>query len=184
MGFNPSRAENDIWMRQVGDVYEYIAIYVDDLAICSKDPHAIVDCLANDFKYKLKGTGPLSYHLGCDYFRDDNGVLCSAPWKYIDRMLDTYAQMFGQMPKEASSPLDPGDHPELDTSPELDEDGVKKYQSMVGSLQWAISLGRFDIATAIMTMSSFRASPREGHLERLKRIYGYLSKMRHAIIRI
>ena len=184
MGFNPSKAENDIWMRRVGDVYEYIATYVDDLAICSKDPQAIIDCLTNDFKYKLKGTGPLSYHLGCDYFRDDHGVLCSVPRKYIDRMLDTYAQMFGQKPKPASSPLDPGDHPELDTSPELDEEGVKKYQSMIGSLQWAISLGRFDIATAVMTMSSFRASPREGHLDRLKRIYGYLSKMRHAIIRV
>ena len=127
---------------------------------------------------------PLSYHLGCDYFRDNDGVLCSAPKKYIDRMIDTYTHMFGQKPKEATSPLDPADHPELDTSPELNEDGVKKYQSMIGSLQWAISLGRFDIATAVMTMSSFRASPREGHLERLKRIYGYLSKMRHAIIRI
>ena len=38
MGFTPSRAENDIWMQPVGDVYEYIATYVDDLAICSKDP--------------------------------------------------------------------------------------------------------------------------------------------------
>ena len=35
-----------------------------------------------------------------------------------------------------------------------------------------------------MTMSSFRAAPRVGHLERLKRIYGFLSKMRHAVLRI
>ena len=35
-----------------------------------------------------------------------------------------------------------------------------------------------------MTMSSFRASPREEHLTRLQRIVGYLSKMRHATIRI
>jgi len=165
MGFAPSRAENDIWMRRVGNVYEYIATYVDDLAICSKDPQAIVDHLTKGYKYKLKGTGPLSYHLGCDYFRDEVGMLCSAPKKYVDRMIDTYFQMFGQKPKEVTAPLDPGDHPELDTSPELDEDGCKKYQSMIGSLQWAISLGRFDIATAVMTMSSFRAAPREGHLE-------------------
>ena len=35
-----------------------------------------------------------------------------------------------------------------------------------------------------MTLSSFRAAPRRGHLERVKRIYGYLSKMRNAVIRV
>ena len=35
-----------------------------------------------------------------------------------------------------------------------------------------------------MTMSRFRAAPRKGHLERVQRIYGYLSKMRHATVRI
>ena len=74
-------------------------------------------------------------------------------------MMETYHQVFGQPPKEAFLLLDIGDHPELDTSPELDENGGKKYQSMVGSLQWAISLGRFDIAMVVMSMSSFRACP-------------------------
>ena len=34
-----------------------------------------------------------------------------------------------------------------------------------------------------MSMSSFRAAPREGHLERLKRIYGYLKKFPDGAIR-
>jgi len=33
MGFTPSKAEPDIWMRQNGDIYEYIGVYIDDLAI-------------------------------------------------------------------------------------------------------------------------------------------------------
>ena len=33
-------------------------------------------------------------------------------------------------------------------------------------------------------MSGFRALPRKGHLERVKCIYSYLSKMRHAVIQI
>ena len=45
MGFMPSKAEPDIWMWQNGDVYEYIGIYVDDLAIVAKDPKEIVDVL-------------------------------------------------------------------------------------------------------------------------------------------
>ena len=35
-----------------------------------------------------------------------------------------------------------------------------------------------------MTMSRFRAAPRDGHLDRVKRIIGYLSKMREGAIRI
>ena len=66
----------------------------------------------------------------------------------------------------------------------LDKDGISQYMSMIGALQWCVSIGRIDIATAVMTMSSFRVAPRIGHLDRLKRIYGYISKMRHSTIRI
>ena len=186
MGFLPSKAEDDIWMRDAGDHYEYIAVYVDDLLIASKNPQAIIDQLqSKPHSFKLKGTGPVDFHLGCDYYRDEDGVLCVGPRKYIERMETAYKNHFGVTPSQRfQSPLEKGDHPELDDSPLLDADGVAKYQSLIGTLQWTISLGRFDIATAVMSMSSFRAAPREGHLERVKRICGYLSKFRSACIRI
>jgi hypothetical protein len=37
---------------------------------------------------------------------------------------------------------------------------------------------------SVVKISGFRAAPRHGHLDRVKRIYGYLSKMRHAAIRV
>ena len=61
---------------------------------------------------------------------------------------------------------------------------VKKYQSMIGALQWLVSLGRFDIQTSVMSMSRFRTEPRVGHLERLKRIYGYLASHDKGAIRV
>ncbi len=92
--------------------------------------------------------------------------------------------MFGEKPSaKMNSPLEKGDHPELDDSELLDATGIQQYQSLIGSLQWVISLGRFDIATAVMSMSSFCALPRQGHLNRLKRICGYLVKMKHATLR-
>ncbi len=184
MGFTPSRAEPDIWMRDMGDHYEYIAVYVDDLLIVSKDPQGIIDLLTKEHDFKLKGTGPISFHLGCDFFRDEDGVLCYAPKKYIEKILDNYRRLFGTNPKEASSPLTKGDHPELDTSPLLEYEDIQVYQSLVGALQWVIQIGRFDVTTAVMTLSRFRAAPRQGHMDRVKRIHGYLSKMRHAVIRI
>jgi hypothetical protein len=184
MDFTPSKAEPDIWMRDKGDHYEYIAVYVDDLLIASKCPQEIISFLTDKAKFKLKGTGPLSFHLGCDWFRDAEGILCSTPRKYLDKLSDNYKRIFGCAPKHASSPLVKGDHPEIDTSPLLDLDGIKIYQSLIGALQWVIQIGRFDITTAVMTMSRFRVAPREGHMDRVKRIHGFIHKWRFAVIRI
>jgi hypothetical protein len=57
-----------------------------------------------------------------------------------------------------------------------------QFQSLIGAMQWAVSIGRLDSATAVMSLSSFRAMPRRGHLERAKQIYGYLQKMKEAMI--
>ena len=46
-------------------------------------------------------------------------------------------------------------------------------------MQWSISIGRYDIHTAVMTISSFRIQPQVGHLERLKQMFGYLCKFCH-----
>ena len=185
MGFTPSRAESDIWMRDCGDHYEYVACYVDDLLIASKNPKAITDALqAAPHNFKLKGTGPVTQHLGCSFDRED-GVLCMGPKKYIDRVDAQYLALFGEKPShKVTSPIEKNDHPELDMTPLLDADGVTKYQSLIGALQWAITLGRFDIGVAVMSLSSFRAAPRVGHLDRLKRVACYLSKMRQGCIRV
>jgi hypothetical protein len=70
--------------------------------------------------------------------------------------------------------MEEGDHLELDLSPELDQDGMRLYQYLIGALQWAVTLGRFDILVGVTTMSSFRVASRQGHLERLQRMYGNL----------
>ena len=69
-GFKPCHAEPDIWMRENGDVYEYVAVYVDDLAFVVKEPQKFVEALEKKYKFKVKGTGPLEYHLGANFERD------------------------------------------------------------------------------------------------------------------
>ncbi len=110
---------------------------------------------------KLKGTGPTSFHL-----RDEDETMCMSQRKYIEKLLGTYEHIFGSKPKQnATSPLEKGSHPELDMSKELDSNGIKDYQLLIGALQWSVSLGRKDITTAVMAMSGFRVAPRKGPLE-------------------
>jgi hypothetical protein len=72
----------------------------------------------------------------------------------------------------------------MDDSPFLGQDETQQFQSLIGAMQWAVSIRRVDIVTAVMSLSSFRAMPRRGHLERAKQIYGYLRKMKEARIRV
>jgi hypothetical protein len=118
-GFHPSKGEQDIWMREKDGVYEYVAVYVDDLAFAMKDPKSFVETLTANYKFKLKGTGPLEFHLGCDFFRDT-------------RMHDNYVRLFGEKAKlNVYSPLEKGDHPELDSTEFLGMDGMQRYQSLL-----------------------------------------------------
>jgi hypothetical protein len=163
----------------------YVAVYVDDLSFAMKNPNELVELLVNKHKFKLKGTRSIAaFHLGCDFFHDEDDVLCMAPKKYIEKMIDGYERMFGEKPKmNVTSPLEKGDHPEIDTTELLEPKQIQMYQSLVGSMQWAVSLGRLDIVTAVMTLSGFRALPRQGNLDRVQHFVGYLAKMKHAVIR-
>jgi hypothetical protein len=90
MGFFPCKAEPDICIRHVDNHYEYIATYVDDLAVSSKDLKAITDTLMNKYNFKLKGTGEIEYHLGMSFHRNDRNKLCISPQWYIEKMVDNY----------------------------------------------------------------------------------------------
>ena len=88
--------------------------------------------------------------------------------------------MFKQdLPKNMRTPLDKNDHPELDDTELLTAESTQHYLTMIGQLQWLVTLGRFDIDAQVTTMSRFRSAPRKGHLERLPRVYGYVLKTKH-----
>ena len=111
-----------------------------------------------------------------DYFQDPDGTLVSQPKKYIEKLKDTYyVRLFNTEPsKGIKTLLEKNDHPELDTPEILEGHEVNHYLTMVGQLQWLITLGRFDIQAQVITMSRVRAQPRQGHLEGSKRIYAYV----------
>ena len=164
--------------------YKYIAVYVDALCIAAESPSAIIQIIQSKYHLKVKGDGKLTYHLGADYFEDPDGTFVSQPKKYIDKLADTYKRLFNEdPPKGYKAPLDKNDHPELGTSEILEGDMAAKYLTMVGQLQWLDALGRFDIHAQVATMSRFRAAPRQGHMDRLKRIYSYAIRTKDYAIR-
>ena len=60
---------------------------------------------------------------------------------------------------------------------------IKKYNYLIGTLKFIMEIGRLYIETTVMTMYKFRTSPKQGHLDRVKRIFGCLYCMKHVDIR-
>jgi hypothetical protein len=55
---------------------------------------------------------------------------------------------------------------------------------MIGMALWVILLKHLDVCFAVSSLSRFSCCPREGHLKRLKRVWGYLKKFPNKCIGI
>jgi hypothetical protein len=67
-------------------------------------------------------------------------------------------------------------HPESNDMPLLANRGAVIYRGLIGSANWGVTLGRFDIQYATQMISRFSMAPREGHLDAMKKVFGYLKK--------
>ena len=180
LGFECSKCEANIWIRYNQDCYKYVSSYMDDLTLVIKYPEKFLEQLQGElFNFKLKGSTTIdgALHLGCAFMHDQHGVLYMDPNQYIKQVEEAYLQIFDDKPNtHVQSPLDPGYNPKLDTSNFLDKEHTEIYQSLIGAMQWTISIGHWDIQSAVTTMSSFCAQAKIGHLLHIKQIYCYLIK--------
>ena len=81
--------------------------------------------------------------------------------------VDILAKKGLRLPSKCITPLKGGYKPELDSTCKLKAEGVQFYQELIGSLRWAIEIGRVDILLETSLMLSYLAMPREGHLEQV-----------------
>jgi hypothetical protein len=74
------------------------------------DPKSFTDTLQKKYTFKLKGTGPINFHLGESFSWNEDGEMEISAKCYVDKMMDTYVQLYGEKPRKASSPLEQNDH--------------------------------------------------------------------------
>ena len=179
LGFTPSRADSDLWMRPKDDHYEYVATYVDDLLVWSKDCDSIINDVKSD--YILKGVGAPDYYLGgnvnvLDEAWNRKGCYTALSAEtYIENVVTKLQEMAGK-PKfpEVGAPMAEDYHPESDTSRLLDPAEASMFRAFIGSGNWVVTLGRMDVAYTINTLARYSMAPRLGHLQAAFRVFGYL----------
>ncbi|HEY9300451.1 MAG TPA: Ty1/Copia family ribonuclease HI, partial [Phormidium sp.] len=169
----------DLWIKDKGDYYEYIARYVDDVIVFSKDPMAVMEELKKT--YIMKGVGKPQYYLGGDVVDlgpewEKEGITSAfSAETYLKNTLPKLAKLCGLRDfKRWNTPFCENYHAELDETPLVPSDKISMYQSLLGSANWIITLGRFDICYAINTLSRYAMAPREGHVKAMIRVFGYL----------
>jgi len=151
-------------MRPFDQVHDYIAVIVNDLLIMSKHPETIIHTLSQTYGYELKGVGTPEYYSGADVVQDPT----TKYWKmsahtYITNVTTKIEKLLEVQLKNYGSPMEVGHHPELDETDLLYGKDTSIYQMLMGSAQWAIRIGRFDIQYATNTLARYASMPRLGH---------------------
>ena len=176
MGFNPSKTNSDLWMKDCKTHYEYIAHYVDDILVFSMNPYNILECLKET--YPLQSVGIPEYYIGGDFkiHKKDNGenTMTFCAKTYLTNVCERIEKLMNEKLKSYDTPMATNDHPEMDDSGLLNADEHLRFHMLIGCGQWAIILGQFDVLFAVQTMASFSHAPKQEHLQRMMRLFAWL----------
>ena len=196
MGFEPCKADPDLWYRPATrpddgfKYYEYVLLYVDDCLAISHDAISVLKQLDKFFQMKPGSIGDPDIYLGAKLrqVRLNNGITCwsmsSAKYvqeavrnveDYIDRNLE------GRKLKRSPTYSWPTNYTAKDDeSPELPPTLASYYQHLIGILHWIVELGRVDLVTEVSLLASQMAMPRQGHLDAALRVVAHLKSRSNA----
>ena len=189
LGFQSSLADPDVWLRAAvkGDgerYYEYVLMYVDDILTISVDAEAILQDVQSTFKLKNDRIAAPEFYLGAKLQEKRiNDVNCWTITSHdyvkaaVKNVEDAIKGTSRRLPtRNVETPMSMCYVPELDVSDELCDMDVTFFQELIGVLRWATEIGRVDILLEVSLLSQYQANPREGHMEQLLHIFGFLKK--------
>jgi hypothetical protein len=135
----------------------------------------------------LKGIGVPRYYLGGDILELDhvwsthgrNVSTALSSETYIDNAVKKFEQAFSTptLPfafHEYPTPMADTYHAEEDTTILLDPKQASVYRGLIGSANWIVTLGRFDVAFTVNNLARFSMAPRQGHFNAMLRLFDYL----------
>jgi hypothetical protein len=135
LGFKKTKHVPDLWMVEKSSHYEYLATYVDDILIWSKDPMAVIKALGKT--YILKSVGIPEYDLRGNVeflgeaWKNQGLVLALSANTYIQNVIPKFEGLFGKEFKPIKTPMSVGYHPEVDDLPPCTEDNSAKYTTII-----------------------------------------------------
>lgn len=155
-----------------------LALYVDDALLFCKSKKVMDKFLTKLGKvFEIKKTEP-NYFVGIEIEHDRQNKRIKIHQKnYIEKMLEKFCMENG---KGVATPIDPNKKLSKEMCPkseaEKEEMTHRPYAELIGSLQFAANVTRFDIAFAVNVLSRFMQHPGAEHWRAAKRILQYLKE--------
>ena len=172
LNFESSKADPYVWYRESKrkdgtPYYEYILLYTDDCLVISDNAKAILRKeIGKLFTIKEQSIGDPGQYLGGKLRKVtlENGVdyWAFSSTQYVQDAVNNIEQYLKKKGKKlgakAPAPFRTNYCPEIDITGELEEDEASYYHSLIGVLRWIVELGRVDINTKVLMMSSHLAT--------------------------
>jgi hypothetical protein len=185
--YRPTLADPDVWLKPGTKANGYklvVLVYVDDVMAISATPSQTITGIQAVFKLKGDKAAPPDMYLGVTLEKKQNsqGTSCwsMSPEKYVNAAVANVEEKLAKdglrLPSKCITPMKGNYHPSDDVTAELTATGLHQYQEMIGVLRWAIEIGRLDILLEVSLLSNHLALPRQGHLEQVYHIFGYLKE--------
>jgi hypothetical protein len=177
IGMTRSHSDHSLYTKSQDDKFLAVAVYVDDLVICSNDLQEL-----NSFKFsmsnrfEMKDLGDLRHILGIRVTRNKKeGTIHLDQKTYIQDILARFNMTECKQtvtPMEANAKLTKALCPT--TEKEKLEMRSVPYRQLIGSLMYAMTCTRPDIAYSVSKLSRFLCNPGNSHWQAAKRVLRYL----------
>lgn len=168
LGFVASQADPCLFIKKEGQNKIFLALYVDDGLVASnnkKDFEDFLNKLKEEFKVRSK---PLSFFLGLEISREEDGSVRIDQKAYAKQVLERFG-MYDCKP--VSTPI-------ISSQPEeysqLEKETKFPYRQAVGALMYLMISTRPDLAFAVGVASRSLENPSPEDVIRVKRILRYL----------
>jgi hypothetical protein len=121
LGFRKTKHDPGLWTVDKSSHNEYLATYVDDILIWSKDPMAVIKSLEKTCM--LRSVGIPEYYLGGNVeflgeaWKNQGLTLALSAKTYIQNVIPKFEGLFGKEFKPIMTTMSEGYHLEVDDSP-------------------------------------------------------------------
>ena len=169
LGFTKSSADESLYLNNDGI---YLLIYVDDLLLVGEK--AKVDCIKKKLTkmYEMTDLGLVQRFLGITVERDRaKRTVKLHQQAYIEGLLRRYGY---EDCNPVATPMVPGQALSSDDGKPLVDEEVTWYQQLVGSLMYAMTSTRPDLAFTMSKLSKFFDKPTEVHANAATQVLRYL----------
>ncbi|SGY77776.1 BQ5605_C005g03723 [Microbotryum silenes-dioicae] len=172
LGYVATESDHCVYVRTTGDVHHYVALYVDDLLMISPSLPEIERTLQGlEQRYGVKRLGEAEYILGIQIRRSPDGSISLSQEQYLKDVLARFGMSDAH---PVATPMQPDLRLKVELQPTPFPDRTR-YLQAIGSLMYASTGTRPDLAYTVGYLARFSHSPSAAAWGAVKHAFRYLA---------